>query len=203
MNYAIILAGGVGSRFDDELPKQFHLLGNKPVLIHTIEKFLNYPDKIEIIVAINKQYIEYTNNLINKYLNIDINISEGGKTRSESLINACKYIEKNFKTSKDDIIITHDADRPFINNRIIKENIENLKYANAVSTAIETNNSILELEENTNKIIKVPIRKNMKIVQTPQTFKLKEFIDNYNLLTEDEVESLVEATKSYVIKGKK
>lgn len=203
MKYGIILAAGIGQRFGSELPKQFHDLDGKPVIIHTIEKFALYNEKIKIIITIGKNYIDYANKIISKYLEKyknEINIVEGGKTRTESLINACNYIIKNFDVDNNDIIITHDADRPFVTNRIIRENIEMIKYADGVSTAIDTNNSILEVN-NTN-VVGVPIRKNMKIVQTPQTFRLKEFIENYNSLTKEEKESLIEASKSYVLRNK-
>lgn len=203
MKYGIILAAGIGQRFGSELPKQFHDLDGKPVIIHTIEKFALYNEKIKIIITIGKNYIDYANKIISKYLEKyknEINIVEGGKTRTESLINACNYIIKNFDVDNNDIIITHDADRPFVTDRIIRENIEMIKYVDGVSTAIDTNNSILEVK-NTN-VVGVPIRKNMKIVQTPQTFRLKEFIENYNSLTNEEKESLIEASKSYVLRNK-
>lgn len=203
MKYGIILAAGIGQRFGSELPKQFHDLNGKPVIIHTLEKFVFYNEKLEIVITIGKDYIDYANKIIDKYLGkytSQINVVEGGKTRTESLINACNYIINNFEVNDNDIIITHDADRPFVTSRIIKENIEMLKYAYGVSTAIDTNNSILEVD-NTN-VVNVPIRKNMKIVQTPQTFRLKEFVENYNSLTKVEKESLIEATKSYVMRNK-
>lgn len=203
MKYGIILAAGIGQRFGSELPKQFHELDGKPVIIHTIEKFALYNEKLKIIITIGKNYMDYATKIISKYLEKytnEIIIVEGGKTRTESLINACNYIMKNFEVDDEDIIITHDADRPFVNSRIIKDNIEMLKCADGVSTAIDTNNSILEVD-NTN-VVGVPIRKNMKIVQTPQTFRLKEFIENYNSLTKEEKESLIEATKSYVLRNK-
>lgn len=203
MKYGIILAAGIGQRFGSELPKQFHDLDGKPVIIHTIEKFALYNEKLKIIITIGKDYINYAHKIINEYLvkyTNQIIIVVGGKTRTESLINACNYIMENFEVNDDDIIITHDADRPFVNSRIIKDNIEMLKYADGVSTAIDTNNSILEV--NSNNIVSVPIRKNMKIVQTPQTFRLKEFVENYNSLTKEEKESLIEASKSYILRNK-
>ena len=98
MIYAIILAGGVGNRFQDDLPKQFHMLKDKPVFIHTIENFINYPEEIKIVLTINENYIEYTKKILKEFLDIDIHITKGGKTRTESLINACNFIVENFET---------------------------------------------------------------------------------------------------------
>lgn len=204
MNYAIILAAGKGMRFNSELPKQFHLIKDKPVIIHTIEKFLQYEEKMPIIVTIGDNYMEYAKDLLNKYLANDtesITLVNGGVTRTNSLINACNYIIENYHINEEDIILTHDAARPFINNRIIKDNIVALENADGVSTAIETFNSILEV--NGDNIVNVPKRANMNLVQTPQSFRLKEFIENYNTLTTEEKDSLVEATKSYVLRNKK
>ena len=126
MIYAEILAGGNGRRMGDtDLPKQFMILGTKPIIIHTIEQFLLDQRINKIIVCCPKNWISYMQDTLKKYIPEENNIIvvEGGTTRNESIMNGCKYIEENFDLKDNDIIITHDAVRPFVTKRIIDDNI--------------------------------------------------------------------------------
>ena len=125
MIYASILAGGKGTRMGNtDMPKQFLNIGKKPIIIHTLEKFLlnNRIDKI--IITTPKQWIEHTTDILKKYIPQSmikkIYVCEGGKDRNESIMNSIKYIQSKFGNNIDDIIITHDAVRPFITHRIIE-----------------------------------------------------------------------------------
>ena len=203
MNYAIILAAGVGKRFDDELPKQFHNIKDKPVLIHAMEPFIHHKQVDKIIITVAENYRERVENLITRFFREEKNkmeIVQGGKTRQQSLINACNYINCKFMVTEKDIIITHDAARPFVEKRIIDENIMGLEKSDGVTTCFPTNNSILEVHEGL--VTNVPKRDNMYILQTPQTFRLKEYLQTYNNLTLEEKEEIIEASKVYVLRGK-
>ena len=115
MIFAAILAGGIGSRMGGtDTPKQFLTLGNKPVIIHTIEKFVINENIDKTIVLIPKNFINHTNNLIEEYMgnNEDIIVIEGGDTRNDTLLNSIKYIDENFGIDDDSIILTHDSVRP-------------------------------------------------------------------------------------------
>ena len=134
MIYAEILAGGTGKRFgNNDLPKQYNMLGSKPIIIHTIEQFVLNPKIDKIVVCTPKEWITYTEDLINKYIkgNNSIEVTEGGSTRNETIINGCKYIEKKYGLTDKDVIITHDAVRPFISQRIIEDNIKAVYDAGA------------------------------------------------------------------------
>ena len=100
MIFAAILAGGIGSRMGEtDTPKQFLTLGDKPVIVHTIEKFAINSKFDKIIVLSPKNFINHTNDLIKEYFddNSRIVVLEGGKTRNDTLINAIDY---NAKWSK-------------------------------------------------------------------------------------------------------
>ena len=93
MIFAAILAGGIGSRMSGtDVPKQFLPLGNKPVIIHTIEKFVINEKIDKIIVLTPKNFINHTNHLIEEHIgkNDNIIVIEGGKTRNDTLINSIK-----------------------------------------------------------------------------------------------------------------
>ena len=111
MIFAAILAGGIGSRMGGtDTPKQFLTLGNKPVIIHTIEKFLINESIDKTIVLIPKNFINHTNNLINEYIgeNENIIVIEGGETRNDTIMNSIRYIEDNYGIDEESIILTHD-----------------------------------------------------------------------------------------------
>lgn len=205
MIYAEILAGGKGTRMGNtEMPKQFLMLGNKPIIIHTIEQFLINPKIDKVIVCCPEAWISYMNDLLEKYLKDDgrIFVAKGGSTRNETIINGCYFIRDNFGLDKKDIIITHDAVRPFINQRIINDNIDAMKKNDAADTVIPATDTIVESKDG--KVISnIPIRSEYYQGQTPQTFKLESLIDIYETLTDSEKEVLTDACKMFVIKGKK
>ncbi len=206
MNYAGILAGGMGTRMGKtDLPKQFLMLGEKPIIIHTIEQFLMSPLIEKVIVAVPSEWISHTQDIIGKYCQFGkdkINVIEGGKDRHGTVMNVFNYIEKNYSVDKDTIVVTHDAVRPFVTQRIIKENIELCKKYGSTDTVIPAFDTIVESQDG-NIISNIPLRDKMYQGQTPQSFKLKEFIIINDSLTEEEKASLTDACKVYVIKNKK
>lgn len=203
MIYAEILAGGKGTSMGNtDMPKQFLMLGTKPIIIHTIEQF-TINDKIsKIIVCCPKDWLTYTNDLLKKYLpNVDtIEIVCGGNTRNETIINGCKFIEEKYKLNDEDVIITHDAVRPFITQRIINDNINKVKKFDAVDTVLPATDTIVESLDG-EKIKAVPNRSNMYQGQTPQSFNIKKLMTIYNILSDEEKLTLTDACKIFSLKG--
>lgn len=201
--FAAILAGGIGKRMGNiEKPKQFKVIAGKPVIIHTIEKFVINPKIKHIIVLVPSQWIRYTNDIIQKYIpNFSkITVIEGGKERYDTLMNSIKYIENNFETDENTIIVTHDAVRPFIDNQIIDNNIiAAIKYG-ACDTVIPATDTIVESLDN-NIISKIPNRKMMYQGQTPQSFNLQLIKKVYLDLSDEEKATLTDACKILVLKG--
>jgi len=206
MIYAGILAGGKGKRMGrTELPKQFLNIGNRPIIIHTIEQFL-ISDKIDkIVVATPESWTTYTQDIIEKYYpeNEKIVIVKGGETRNETIMNICKFIQEDSKDGEN-IVVTHDAVRPFVTQRIIEDNVKAIQNekVDAVDTVISAFDTIVEAKEGST-ITNIPIRDYMYQGQTPQTFRVNELMENYNSLTEEEKEILTDAIKIYVLKNKK
>lgn len=206
MVFGIILAGGIGSRMGNvEKPKQFLKVGDKPIIVHTIEKFFVHDAFEKLIVLCPKQWIEHTRNLIKKYLKENdsrVVVIEGGSTRNETIMNSIKYIEENYGLDDDTLIVTHDSVRPFLTYRIIEENIKyGLKYG-AVDTVISATDTIV-CSEDGESIASVPDRKQMYQGQTPQTFNARKLKELYYSLSEEEKEILTDASKIFVIKGEK
>ncbi len=116
--YAVILAGGHGTRAGSETPKQFLNINGKPVIIHTLNKFTRMHSQIKgIIIAVPEEYTEYTNKLIKEFaIQKVIKIIKGGETRQGSSYNALTCMDFN----DNDILIFHDAARPFVEPEAIE-----------------------------------------------------------------------------------
>lgn len=204
MIYGEILAGGQGTRMGNtQMPKQFLILGDKPIIIHTIEKFMMNLNFDKILVCCPKEWISYAKDLFIKY-NIDkerVIIVAGGNSRHESVMNGCKYIEENYGISDNDIIVTHDAVRPFVSQRILDDNIALLEKYDAVDTVIEAIDTII-MSDDGKVISEIPNRNRCYQGQTPQSFKIKKLIDVQKLLKKEERDSLTDACKIFSLKGK-
>ena len=203
MVYGVILAGGIGSRMGNtEKPKQFLLIGEKPIIIHTIEKFL-VNDKFEkVIVLCPSQWIGHTQNIIKRYIQDRerIVVIEGGNTRNETIMNSIRYIEQNGALNDNTVIVTHDSVRPFVTHRILDENIKYALEYGACDTVISATDTIVESVDN-KKISCIPERKHMYQGQTPQSFKAVKLKELYNGLSAEEKDILTDAAKIFVIKG--
>lgn len=203
MVFGVILAGGIGSRMGNvEKPKQYLTVGNKPIIIHTIEKFYANSRFEKLIVLCPNQWINHTKNLIRKnFKNTDrIVVIEGGSTRNETIMNSIRYIEKEYGLEDDTVIVTHDSVRPFLTHRIIEENIDYALVYGACDTVIAASDTIVE-SKNHKIISNIPDRSIMYQGQTPQSFKAKKLKALYESLTPEEKEILTDACKIFVIKG--
>ena len=197
MVYAGILAGGVGSRMGMDIPKQFIMVKDKPVIIYTIEKFLSVQEVDQIIVAVLKEFVDYTRELISTYLDTDkVVVIEGGKSRSESLLNVCDYIGLD----SPNILISHDACRPFVSERIIRDNISLLPSYDAVGTFIPLVDTLAVFEGDL--LSDVPPRDKLFSVQTPQTFRVCDYIDCYRNLSFFDKLQITDASKVFLLNGK-
>lgn len=203
MVYGVILAGGVGSRMGcSEKPKQYITIGNKPIIVHTIEKFMMESRFERILVLCPQDWIEYTEGIIEKYIPMQerIVVLAGGNTRNETLMNAIRYIDGEGKLDDNTGIVTHDAVRPFVTTRILRDNIEALEKYDACDTVIPATDTIVEALDG-NIISNIPDRKFLYQGQTPQSFKAKKLQKLYHELSEEEKNILTDAAKIFVIKN--
>ena len=205
MIYAGILAGGTGTRMGiSNMPKQFLDLGNKPIIIHTIEKFLLEPEIEKIVVGVHEDWISHAEDLVEEYISTfkdKIIIVSGGADRNTTIENIIKAINDYKELTDEDIVITHDSVRPFITLRIIKDNIRLAKECDVVDTVVEAVDTIVE-STNGEYITNIPNRAHYYQGQTPQSFRCKDFLNLYNSLTSEEKQILTDACKIFVIKGK-
>lgn len=177
MNVALILAGGIGSRSGEKIPKQFVEINNKPLIIYTLEKFQNCSDIDEICIVCIKEWIEFLKDKLNEFKILKVKyIVNGGKNGLESVKNGLKAMDK---LSQNDLVLIHDAVRPFIDNESINENIRVAKKYGMALTAVDLVETLVYSEDGcySNKIIN---RDNLKRILTPQTFSYGTLVELYN-----------------------
>ncbi|EAD5640134.1 2-C-methyl-D-erythritol 4-phosphate cytidylyltransferase, partial [Listeria monocytogenes] len=200
--YAQILAGGKGTRMGNvSMPKQFLPLNGKPIIVHTVEKFILNTRFDKILISSPKEWMNHAEDNIKKYISDDrIVVIEGGEDRNETIMNGIRFVEKTYGLTDDDIIVTHDAVRPFLTHRIIEENIDAALETGAVDTVIEALDTIVE-SSNHEVITDIPVRDHMYQGQTPQSFNMKKVFNHYQNLTPEKKQILTDACKICLLAG--
>ena len=161
--YAIIVAGGSGSRMKSDIPKQFLLLNHKPVLMHTIERFYNYDRSINIILVLPISQQHYWKELCIKYdFNIDYQLADGGKERFFSVKNGLE------KTDDNCIIAIHDGVRPLVSDQTLANCFETAQLLGNAIPITELVESLRQVKDLENFAVS---RSEYRLVQTPQVFK--------------------------------
>jgi 2-C-methyl-D-erythritol 4-phosphate cytidylyltransferase len=187
-NYAIIVAGGSGTRMNSAIPKQFLLLNGLPVLIHTLNLFNKCQSKPQIILVLHADYHNYWNELCIKYnFTVPHQLVKGGENRFQSVKNGLDMIN-----NKNSVVAIHDAVRPLTPSSVIDYTYEYAaKNGNAI-TAINSRDSIRQMQGSHSVSL---LRDDIYLIQTPQTFKLtqlrKAYKQTYNTKFTDDA-SVVE-----------
>lgn len=177
MNIAIIFAGGTGTRMNTKSrPKQFLEIHGKPVLIYTLEKFQNHPLIDAIILVCLDSWIEYAQNLLDRFsITKVVRIVLGGKTGQESIYNGIKTAKEEFEENS--VVLIHDGVRPLIDESTITECIDQTKKngnAITVSPAIET---IFLKNKNSNCVGQIFDRSKCEMAKAPQCFRLQDICE--------------------------
>lgn len=167
MTSAIILSGGTGSRMETSIPKQLMPICGKPVIVHTLEVFQNHPLVDGIIVVIHPDLITQVNTLVKRYsISKASLIIPGGKTRQESSLNGLKAAMHDDR----DILIFHDAVRPFVSTEIITRCIDIARANGAATAAVRTIDTVAVMNPD-RSIASIPDRTLLWNIQTPQCFQ--------------------------------
>lgn len=203
MIYAGILAGGKGLRMGSEKPKQFLIVKDKPIIIHTVEKFLLVPQFEKVYVAIHPDWVDYFNKLLDNHLFLQkdkVVVVDGGNDRNDSIYNIVCAIEKLEDNLNDVTLVTHDAVRPFVSMKTIKENIAKAKKYVAIDTVVQAVDTIV-VSQDGKTLSHIPKRDELYQGQTPQTFNVGAFKKHYDTLSDEEKSVLTDACKIFVLKG--
>ena len=169
--YAVIVAGGRGTRMKAPKPKQFLYIGGKTILEKTVDKFRRSSLVDEIIVVTAQDYLEQTEELFHGFSK-SMSIISGGKRRQDSVANALKLLRQK-KVSEDDIVLIHDGVRPYIELDLIASVTKEASEAGAAIPCITPKDTIRDINKGTLE------RSDLRCVQTPQGFSAGLLMDAY------------------------
>jgi 2-C-methyl-D-erythritol 4-phosphate cytidylyltransferase len=162
---AIIVAGGSGKRFNSQIPKQFLELKGKPILAYSIEKMEKCNSIDEILIAVPRQFTDFTRNMISRYKFKKIfQIISGGSARQASVYNGLQKVNK-----KCNLVLVHDGVRPLIESKQIEQVIKLAQKSKAAILALPVKETVKLVDKNT--IVKTEDRKKFYLAQTPQAFE--------------------------------
>lgn len=200
-NIALIIAGGVGARMGQDIPKQFINVYDKPVIIYTLEAFQKHPsiDLIEVVC------LDGWHDVLRAYCKqFGIakleNIVSGGMNGQDSIRNGLYDIAMRHNAS-DDIVLIHDAIRPMVSQDIISDNIRVCKEKGNAITVVPCTAAMLKTYDSVSTTEQVP-RDNLKITQTPQAFYINDIIDAHKEALSKGITNSVASCTMYIELGR-
>lgn len=165
-NYAIIVAGGSGSRMKSDVPKQFLLLNGKPILQHTLERFLSLSPTPQLILVLPAHDRSTWETLRQQHgFHPSIQIVDGGATRFQSVRNGLRAI-----SSPNGLVAIHDGVRPFVSPQIIQHSYETAARTGSAVTCVPVKDSVRQVDPDGSST--ALDRSTLRLIQTPQTFEL-------------------------------
>lgn len=173
--HVVVVAAGKGSRFGGDLPKQFSLLGDRPVLMHTVIRLARSMPAANITIVLSEAYVTYWERMCEIYGFVSPRVVVGGETRWESVRNAVNSLG----AAPDDIIMVHDGVRPMVETKMMHRILDAMKDAAAVIPVVPLTDSLRELEGDTGS--HAIDRSQLVAVQTPQAFRAENIIEAYKL----------------------
>lgn len=173
-NIALIIAGGTGARMNQEIPKQFLSVNDKPVIVYTMEAFQKHPEIEGIVIACLDGWQEALKAYIRQFhISKVVEVVNGGKNGQDSIRNGVCAIAKRY--ASEDLILVHDAIRPMLSPEIISDNIAKCReYGNAI-TVIPCMEAMLRSEDEFESRESI-LRNSLFRAQTPQTIRVGDMV---------------------------
>ena len=189
MNYGVILASGSGTRMKTiSIPKQYYEIEGKPIIIYTLLSMLEADIFDKIYLAIHKDYLEMVENYLHQFIPQEdsdkIVIVFGGKERIDTIHNVIDAISKN-SISMDDVVVIHDAVRPFVTKKILEDSVSGARKYGAVVASMPAEDTML-ISSDGEIIDTIPNRKTLYKGQAPDSFRLKTLIELETKLSDDD-----------------
>lgn len=196
--YAIIVAGGLGQRMGNEIPKQFLPLKGKPIIYYTLKAFIDAFEDIRIILVLPEDHLPLGDKIVSEFQTANkIQLAAGGKTRFHSVKNGLQFI------INPSIVFVHDGVRCLVTKQLIRNCFDQALEKGSAIPAISPADSMRMVKGDTHFTIN---RDDVRIVQTPQTFRsdmlLRAFEQEYKDNFTDEA-TVAEAADNqvYLIEG--
>lgn len=163
--FALIVAGGSGNRMRAGMPKQFIVLGEKPLLMHTIKAFYDYDGSMRIVLVLPPAQFDFWKALCDTYsFDIPHCVAAGGESRFHSVKNGLQLIEN------EEIIFIHDGVRPLVSRQTIDKCYRQACISGNAVPVVPVSESVRWTDGEKNKPVE---RDCIRLVQTPQTFRAK------------------------------
>lgn len=171
--YALIVAGGKGTRIKSKLPKQFLELDGKPILLHTLEAFIRYNESIQIILVLPDDDFPIWRSICERYhFTYPVVLQKGGDTRFQSVKNGLEKIDG------DGCVAIHDGVRPLVSEDIIGASFRLAAVHQSAVAAVRLKESIRMTDQDTTKSMD---RSRFRLIQTPQTFNVALIKEAYQI----------------------
>ena len=185
MNIGIILAGGTGSRFGGDIPKQFEILSGQMVIIHSMATLADSAYINNILVVADEKWRDKIEDALSENPEISekvLGFSDPGENRQMSIYNALKEIEKMGLSDMTDYVMIHDAARPFISEKIIEESFAALEGHDGAMPVLPMNDTVYYSRTGV-RVDELLNRNNVYAGQAPETFDYKKYLKaNVSLL---------------------
>ena len=199
--YAVILAGGAGTRMNTPTPKQFLMLGDAPVFVHAARKFLDDARVKQLWIGANGDWYDLARQQADEFIGDErVRMCEGGADREATLLNTLNAICAHNGAGPDDIVLIHDSVRPFVTGRIIGEVIREMEFCDACNTVVPVNDTIVQSADG-KTISGMPARRELFAGQSPQGFRIRPLLNAFESLTPEERKQLTETTKACFLKN--
>ncbi|MFD2202558.1 2-C-methyl-D-erythritol 4-phosphate cytidylyltransferase [Shivajiella indica] len=164
--FAIIVAGGTGTRMGAPISKQYLEIGGKPILMHTLEAFFKEDEGTHLILVIPSSDFGFWNQLCEDYsFSIEHQVIAGGNSRFQSVKNGLNAIQK-----EEGLVAIHDGVRPFVKVEVIQESFKQAEIFGSAVAVIPLKDSLRKLTDNGKSFFQE--RQYFRLVQTPQTFQV-------------------------------
>lgn len=200
-NIAVIIAGGSGQRMNQEIPKQFININDKPIIIYTLEAFQKHPNINEIGVVCIDGWHEILKAYARQYGITKLKwITAGGENGQASIRNGVSEAEKRY--SSNDILLIHDAIRPMVSQEIISDCIIQCERHGSAISVLPCNTAVLHKDSESDSATVVP-RNELAMTQTPQGFSVKMLADAHREALEKGITNSVASCTMIIELGKK
>lgn len=175
MIIAIILSGGVGSRMGLDIPKQYVMVNEQPVLNYCLKTFLNTEKIDALVIGVADEWIEFVKeHLANLNPTKPVYYAKSGETRQYSIYNALQVIREN-GFSDNSIVIIHDGARPLVSQELINRCLDGCKDADGIMPVIPVKDTTY-LSEDGKHILSLLDRSHLWAGQAPEAFRLGKYL---------------------------
>lgn len=199
MNHVILMAGGTGTRFGATIPKQYTVIDGQPVFWHIVESYLKIPEIDSITIVTNAQWIDLVEETVQKSSQAaKIQITNGGETRSESVLNGLRKLSKTAKN--DDVVLIHDATHPYVDANGTLMVISETQIHGGATLASFEYDTCYEVDDN-HTIRNVIPRQRLAVGASPEAFLFGKIFEIYTATSKDELSKMTSAGAIAIANG--